>query len=162
LRNFGKPRENGPHSQMRPHYCHVMRKACHYSRPQYSPSFPPPAPLLNRDIFYSMPPSQSVTAPSGSKRKADLHEDCVGPNMKKSRALPTTQEASQTPVTIPSQLQEPQAGVRPLNIPPEILAIKVELNDLISFPVTPSVQFPPCAPFVSTHGSLPSLYPLTP
>lgn len=53
-----------------------------------------------------------ATAPSGSKRKADPHESCSGPNLKKARVLPTFQEPSGIPVTIPRQIQEPQATVR--------------------------------------------------
>lgn len=55
----------------------------------------------------NMPPFQSATIASGSKRKADRDETISGPSLKKSRTLPIGQEPSQKP-------EEPRAGVRPL------------------------------------------------
>lgn len=62
----------------------------------------------------NVPPSENATVSSGSKRKADLDENCSGPNLQKAWVPPITQEPSLTPFAIPPQLQELQAWVCPL------------------------------------------------
>lgn len=67
--------------------------------------------LTEQNARENIPPSQSAKVSSNSKRKPDLDGNISGPSLKKARTLPNGQEPSQTQVMT---LQEPRAGVRPL------------------------------------------------